>query len=298
MLTDAKFISSIDLRKAFWQIPLNEESKEKTSFSVPGRGLFEFEVMRFGLCNAAKTQQRLVDTLFGPKYEPRVFSYLDDILITSKTFEEHIQLLSEVKNILKDAGLTINLEKCEFFPLNELLKGKKKKQQISWTLEAEESFRKIKEALVSAPILSHPDFSKQFFIHCDASDTGIGGVLTQEIDGYEQVIAYASRSLSRSERNMSITERECLSVIFSIEKFKMYVEGVPFTVYTDHHSLLCLNNIKSPTGRLARWAIRLRQHTFTLVHRKGSSNVMALSRITEPVQLDLIDIKQLVLDKW
>lgn len=65
--------------------------------------------MPFGLCNAAQTQQRLVDALFGPKYEPRIFSYLDDILITSKTFEEHIQLLYEVKNILKDAGLTISI---------------------------------------------------------------------------------------------------------------------------------------------------------------------------------------------
>lgn len=81
----------------------------------------------------------------------------------------------------------------------------------------------------------------------------------------------------------------------------MYVEGVPFTVYTDYHSLLWLNNLKNPTGRLARWAIRLRQHTFTLVHRKGSSNIVAdaLSRIPEPVpQLDLIDIKEPVLDKW
>lgn len=77
---NAKYISSIDLRKAFWQIPLDESSKEKTAFAVVGRGLFQFVTMPFGLKNAAQTQQRLVDTIFGPRYEPHVFTYLDDIL--------------------------------------------------------------------------------------------------------------------------------------------------------------------------------------------------------------------------
>lgn len=101
MLRDAKYISSIDLRKAFWQIPLHESSKEKTAFSVPGRGLFHFNVMPFGLCNSAQTQQRLVDALFGPKFEPKIFAYLDDIIITSSTFEEHNLLLKEVKKSFK-----------------------------------------------------------------------------------------------------------------------------------------------------------------------------------------------------
>lgn len=77
---NAKYISSIDLRKAFWQIPLDESSKEKTAFSIIGRGQFQFTVMPFGLCNAAQTQQRLVDSIFGPEFEPFVLSYLDDFL--------------------------------------------------------------------------------------------------------------------------------------------------------------------------------------------------------------------------
>ena len=68
-LRNAKFISSIDLRKAFWQIPLDSSSKEKTALSIIGKGQFQFTVMPFGLCNSAQTQQRLVDSLFGPKYE-------------------------------------------------------------------------------------------------------------------------------------------------------------------------------------------------------------------------------------
>lgn len=361
MLRDAKFISSIDLRKAFWQIPLDESSKEKTAFSVTGRGLFHFNVMPFGLCNAAQTQQRLVDTLFGPKYENKIHTYLDDLLITSSSFEEHVQLLCEVREILMEANLTINLKKCEFFksslkflgfvvsehglhtdpdkvsvmlnyprprtsteikrftgmcswyrrfingfstlvsPLNDLIKGKKKKQAVLWTPEAEEAFVKIKEALVSAPILCQPDFNQPFTIQCDASDTGVGGVLTQVLDGEERVIAYASRTLSKTERFYSVTERELLSVIFCVEKFRPYVEGVKFQVITDHHSLLWLNNIKNPSGRLARWAVRLRQFTFDLIHRKGSSNVVpdALSRIPhDTIEISVLQFSTEDLDPW
>lgn len=115
MLRDAKYMSSIDLRKAFWQIPLQEDSKEKTAFSVPGRGLFHFKVVPFGLINSAQCQQRLMDAVFGPKLEPKVFCYLDDVIVTSSSFEEHIEILNEVFIRLKEANLTINLEKCEFF---------------------------------------------------------------------------------------------------------------------------------------------------------------------------------------
>lgn len=144
-------------------------------------------------------------------------------------------------------------------PLNDLLKGKKKKQKISWSPDAEKSFIDIKQALISAPILCSPDFSQPFTVQCDASDSGVGGVLVQNIDGCERVIAYASRSLSRAERNYSVTERELLSLLFCIDKFRPYIEGTQFTVITDHYSLLWLNNIKNPTGKLARWAVKLRQ---------------------------------------
>lgn len=86
MLRDAKFISSIDLKSAFWQIPLDQASKEKTAFAIPGRGLFHFNVLPFGLSNAAQAQQRLMDALFGPELEPHIFVYLDDIIVISETF--------------------------------------------------------------------------------------------------------------------------------------------------------------------------------------------------------------------
>lgn len=359
MLTDAKFISSIDLRSAFWQIPLDEESKEKTGFSVPGRGMFQFTVMPFGLSCSAQSLQRLMDAIFGPKLEPKVFCYLDDVIITSSTFEEHVKLLRTVRDRLKEANLTVNLSKCEFFkkslkylgfvidgnglrtdpekvsamlnyprprtvteikrfigmcswyrrfishfsslvsPLNDLLKGRKKNQTVEWTSKAEDAFINIKQALVSTPVLRSPDFTKTFTIQCDASDTGLGGVLTQEIDKEEVVIAFCSRSMSKAERNYCVTQRELLALIFCIEKFRPYIEGVRFKVISDHYSLLWLNNLKEPTGKLARWALKLQQYSFDLYHRKGKLNVVpdALSRIPHS-ELSAIDLETNTEDRW
>lgn len=351
MLRDARYISSIDLRSAFWQIPLDNESKEKTAFAVPGRGLYHFTVLPFGLSNAAQVQQRLMDAVFGPALEPHIFVYLDDIIITSKTFEEHIELLKEVASRLNNANLSVNISKCEFFrkslkylgfivdelglrtdpgkvaamvnfpqpsntteikrfvgmcswyrrfvphfsslvaPINDLIKSKKKGNKIFWTAKAEDAFLKIKQALVTAPILSSPDFSRKFIIQCDASDAGLGCVLTQEQDGEEKVIAFASRSLSSCERKYSVTERECLAVVFAVEKFRPYIEGVSFTVITDHYSLLWLNRMKDPTGKLARWSVKLQQFDFDLQHRKGKFNVVpdALSRSPIDVEIEAVE---------
>lgn len=340
MLRDSRFISSVDLRSAFWQIPLDGESKEKTAFAIPGRGLYHFKVVPFGLSNAAQCQQRLMEAVFGPELEPNIFVYLDDIIIVSSTFEEHISLLREVVRRLHEANLTVNIEKCEFFrpslkylgfvvdksglrtdpdkisamvnfprpknttevkrfvgmcgwyrrfiphfstlisPINDLIKGKNKGQKISWSDDAEKAFINVKQALISTPILTSPDFSLPFYIQCDASNTGLGCVLTQTQDGQEKVIAFASRSLSKSERNYSVTERECLSCVFGCQKFRPYVEGAKFYIVTDHASLKWLHNMRDPSGRLARWSVKLNQFDFEIIHRPGKFNVVpdALSR--------------------
>ena len=108
-------------------------------------------------------------------------------------------------------------------PLTELTKAKIK---FKWTPQAEEAFLKLKAALVSAPVLAMPDYSKPFSVACDASDVAIGAVLTQEVNGEEHPICYFSQKLSSSERKYSVTERECLAVIRAIEKFRGYIEGV------------------------------------------------------------------------
>lgn len=113
-LRDAKFLTSIDLRKAFLQIPLTDTSKTKTAFSVFGVGSFEFTRMIFGLKNGPRTMARLIDIVIDPSILPYCFCYLDDIIVATPTFELHIDTLKKLFNRLKDANLTINMEKSEF----------------------------------------------------------------------------------------------------------------------------------------------------------------------------------------
>jgi hypothetical protein len=113
-LHETKFITSIDLKDAFWQIPLAPDSRDKTTFSVPGRPLYQFKVMPFGLCNAPQTMCRLMDKVIPHRLHDRIFVYLDDLLIISATYEEHIKLLSEVAELLRKANLTINVQKSKF----------------------------------------------------------------------------------------------------------------------------------------------------------------------------------------
>lgn len=110
-LGEANYLTSIDLNDAFWQIPLSEDSKEKTAFAIPGKGLWQMKVVGFGFRNSPQCLQRLMDQLFGDI----LFPYLDDIVIASKTFEEHIQTLTLVYEKLSWANLTINFDKCQFF---------------------------------------------------------------------------------------------------------------------------------------------------------------------------------------
>lgn len=134
---------------------------------------------------------------------------------------------------------------------------------------------------MSAPVLITPDYTKPFSVACDASDIAIGGVLTQEVNGEEHPVSYFSQKLSSSERKYSVTEREYLAVIRSVEKFRGYIEGVRFVVYCDHAALSCLLSMKNPTALLSRWILRLNAFDFQIKYRKGSINVVpdALSRV-------------------
>lgn len=118
-----RYISSLDLSKAFWQIPLSSEkrrgqmasSQELTAFAVKGRGLYHFKVMPFGLTNSPATQCRLMHQVLGYDLEPNLFVYIDDILLLAETVTQMLNLLREVAKRLRKANLSINLKKSVFF---------------------------------------------------------------------------------------------------------------------------------------------------------------------------------------
>lgn len=94
------------------------------------------------------------------------------------------------------------------------------------------AFEKIKENLMSYPVVQCPDFEFEFQIQCDVSNVGLGSVLLQHIENEERVIAYASLTLNKAERNYSTTEKECLAVLHSLDVFRPYIEGAHFTHFT------------------------------------------------------------------
>lgn len=156
-------------------------------------------------------------------------------------------------------------------PLTNLLK---KNNRFEWTKKCAKSFDSVRNLLVSAPILSCPNFNKPFVVQTDASAYGLGAVLPQKYEDGDRVISYLSRGLTRQERNYSTTERESLAVIWAIEKLRPYLEGQKFTVITDHHSLVWLQNLKNPVGRLARWALRLQSYDYEIIHHKGKEHIV------------------------
>ncbi|XP_015118528.1 uncharacterized protein LOC107042140 [Diachasma alloeum] len=113
-LRKAQYITTLDLSQAYFQIELDETSREITTFVVPGSGLFQFKSMPYGLTNAPAIFQRLLDKIVGISLHPSVYVYLDDIIIISRTFDEYLSMLEEVLRRLKDAQLVINREKSEF----------------------------------------------------------------------------------------------------------------------------------------------------------------------------------------
>jgi len=114
-IVNPRFISKFDLKSAFLQIPYTSDSGPLTAFGVPGRGLFEFTTTPFGLKTGCAVITRVMDRLFGIKYQPYVFTYLDDLVCVSADFEMHLRLVQEILQKFREANLMLNLEKCHFF---------------------------------------------------------------------------------------------------------------------------------------------------------------------------------------
>ena len=332
-----RYFSIMDMLSGYWQNEMDEESQEKAAFTTH-RGLFKPLVQPFGARGGVAHFSRVMNALLGSLQWEKLLIYLDDILIFSQTFEEHLQRLEAVFKIMIQANLKLKPSKCSVFrsstkflghivssegivpdpgkieaikswpvprsseelqrflgfaswyrrfiknfavlaePLNKLTR---KGVDFQWDSDCEESFQLLRKALINHPVLAYPDFSKPLRLTTDASGTGLGAVLEQDQDGGSRIIACASRTLSAAERNYSVTERECLGIVWATEHFSYYLLGTEFVIITDHDPLTYLRSIPQPHGRLARWMFKLEQYRYTLQHRAGKDipHADGLSRI-------------------
>lgn len=176
-------------------------------------------------------------------------------------------------------------------PLQDLLK---KGVRFEWGHDQSVAFNTLKEALTTAPILRYPDFSKQFVLTTDASAYALGCVLSQEFDGQDCAIAYASRPLNSAEKNYSTVERELTGVVWAVKHFRVYLYGQPtFKIYSDQRSLQWLINKENKSSRLTRWALELSEYNFQVQYKPGTSishadglsrlRVDAIKNLCEPI---------------
>ncbi|GFW32048.1 retrovirus-related Pol polyprotein from transposon 297 [Trichonephila clavipes] len=175
----------------------------------------------------------------------------------------------------------INLFSVIAAPLTDALKGRAKKGEIKWTTECENAFRELKGKLIDKPVLYAPNFEREFIVQTDASNAGMGAVLTQLTEqGEEHPILYLSKKFSEVEKRYCTTEKECASIVFAIKRLHYYLDGNSFLVMTDHNPLVWLNRNVSSNPRLMRWALALQPYNFRIVHRSGKShkNADSLSR--------------------
>ena len=162
-------------------------------------------------------------------------------------------------------------------PLHAL---QKKGTPFVWSEDCQKAFQTLKEKLTEAPILTLPCDQGMFILDTDASNHGIGAVLSQVQDGEERVVSYASRLYSNAEHRYCVTRKELLAVVFFVKYFRQYLLGRHFLLRTDHAALKWLRRTPEPIGQQSRWLEILEEFNFTVEHRPGlkHANADALSR--------------------
>ena len=339
-IQDARIFSVADLAQMFHQILVAEEDRDKTTVATH-EGAFRYVGMPFGLTNAPASACRLMAKVLEGLIGKFVFCFMDDVIVFSHTFAEHLDHLRAVFERIRAAHLTLKPEKCVFatsevkflghvvtaegvkpdpskisiiqnYPpptdLKELqrflglvkyykrfIKDYHKKahsvQQLlkkdvpwEWSSEVQKSFETLRDALVSSPVLARPNFSKPYVLETDASQVGLGAILSQRDEkGSLHPIAYGGKPLSDHEKKWHIRELELYAIVWSVEHFRAYLEGADYEILTDHSSLsYFLDSGKEVSNpRLRRWMLKLMPHYPKISYRPGSANSAAdaLSRV-------------------
>ncbi|GJW40188.1 putative reverse transcriptase domain-containing protein [Tanacetum coccineum] len=256
--------SKIDLRSGYHQLRVREEDIPKMAFRTR-YGHYEFKI-------------KIV--------------FIDDILIYSKSKEEHEEHLKQILELLKKEELYAKFSKCEFWlpkvqflgqvidsegihgfskigkPLTKLTQ---KSVKYDWEEKEEAAFQLLKQKLYSAPILALPKGSKNFMVYCDASHKGLGVLLMQK----GKVIAYASRQLKIHEKNYMTHDLELRAVVFALKIWRHYLYGTKCFVFTDHKSIQHILDQKEPNMRQCRWLKLLSDYDCEIRYHPGKVNVVA-----------------------
>ncbi|MBW0513610.1 hypothetical protein O181_053325 [Austropuccinia psidii MF-1] len=241
--------------------------------------------MPFGLTNAPASFQNIVNDIFSDFLDIFVVVYLDDIMVFSSSEEEHVKHVASVLQRLRDNNLFAKASKCVFHAssvdyLGYVVSSDCLKMDSS--KEACSQFQILKEAFITAPILSHFNPSLPTIVESDASDYALGAVLSQVNDSGKNPIAFYSRKLLPAELNYEIHDKELLGIVWALKHWRAFLLSCSnsFEVLTDHSSLQYSMSSKALTRCQALWAEFLSEFHFTINYNPGRLAALpdALSR--------------------
>ncbi|RVW67370.1 Retrovirus-related Pol polyprotein from transposon 17.6 [Vitis vinifera] len=306
------FYCFLDGYFGYFQIEINVEDQEKTTFKCPF-GTYTYRRMPFGLCNAPATFQKCMLSIFSDMVERIMEVFMDDITIYGSAFDECLVNLEAVLNrcdALRKTWCLIGRNAISWYTKgsslgilshSKALKWTKQRRFIKdfsklarplckllvndakfvWDDRCQRSFEELKLFLMTAPIVRAPNWQLPFEVMCDANDFAMGVVLGQREDEKPYVIYYMSKTLNEAQRNYTTTEKELLVVVFALDKFRAYLVGSFIVVFTNHSTLKYLLTKKDAKARLIRSILLLQEFNIQIKDKKGVENVVAdhLSRL-------------------
>ncbi|GBG77816.1 hypothetical protein CBR_g25747 [Chara braunii] len=290
-----RYFSKIGMKSGYHQIAIRLEDQHKTAFQSR-YDLYEFVVMPFGLCNTPGTFQHAMNRIFHDYLDKFVIVYLDDVLIFSKTVEEHVAHLDKVLSRLRQHEFKINGEKCEFGRTHVLYLG----HEISaeglkpddgrrpafvtgrvFSL-CEAAFRHLKHALTHHEILKLRDPDKPFIVTTDASQYGICTVLAQQEGKKLRPIEYMSKKMPSQKLAKSIYEKELYAIYKALTHWRHYLLGRFFYIRIDHQTLKWMRTLSVLFDALKRWIEVIEQYDIEPQYIKGKYNKVADALVRRP----------------
>ncbi|XP_011145827.2 uncharacterized protein K02A2.6-like [Harpegnathos saltator] len=293
-LKGSKIFSKLDAQSGFYQIRLNEDSQPLTTFITPFEHNKTLEEVLTRLKKAGITLNKN-KCVFGVKQIEFLGHRLSekgiDVLPSHvsaivnfpipRNKEFLMQLLGSVNYVSKYLpNKSYTLE-----PLNSLLKDD---TPFEWRDSQQRAFDQIKNLLTKTPTLAYYDYSKNIIIQADASSYGLGGALLQENEKKErEIVAYASRTLTNSERKYSQIEKEALALAYAAEHFKDFITGISIILETDHKPVIQILQYKlldELTPRLQRIRMRLMRYNYKVIYMPGKQLILANCLFRNPIQ--------------
>ncbi|UYV79648.1 K02A2.6-like, partial [Cordylochernes scorpioides] len=308
----AKLFSKLDANSGFWQIPLSEESSSLTTFLTPF-GRYRFKRLPFGISSAPEVFQRKMSNLL--ESQSGVNCHMDDIVIWGATQEEHDERLRCVLRKLQDSGLTLNKEKC-IFSVKEIkflghlitergvLPDPNKVQAIR-EFPSPSSISEVRRFLGMVNFTGKfiPDLStilyplNQLLVKRNdwRWDSAQEEAFEKEQCFYKNLkmdtkkaVAYASRTMSETEKRWAQIEKESLAIVWACERFQDYLMGNTFSIETDHKPLIPIfstKNLDEMTPRIQRLRHRMMRYSYSIYHTPGKDIVVADALSRSPIKI-------------